>query len=273
MYQVTTHITSDKVVANNESRLSICLRSNGFSFAIATLDHTLTAFGETEFDFNLPLGSLTQSVKQFFADQHINTFGFKQANLVVQSDNFVWIPAALYDSVRDRQYLKLIGRPAMDMGVYHLYVDAMKSYIVFTAPATVVTAFKVALPGIDVHCQHSVIANDYLLGRSLKHPIMLMNVRERVGDFDAFYNGKLLFCNSCSATSDSELLYHALEIMKTLHLETPDMELAISGNVGRDIFALLQHYFPNVTLYTGHPMQQVLPEFQTFHTFQHVLLL
>ena len=100
-----------------------------------------------------------------------------------------------------------------------------------------------------------------------------MHVRDGVGDFEAFYNGRLLMSNSYAANGEKELLYHALNVMKTLHLETPDMELAICGEVGRDIYGMLQHYFPNVTLYTGRPFTYTNPDFQTFHSYRHVLVL
>ena len=145
--------------------------------------------------------------------------------------------------------------------------------MVFSAPSDMAMAFKVAIPGIDIVNQHSILANEMLLNRSLRHPVLLMHVRDRVGDFDAFYNNQLLLSNSYAASNDDELLYHALDVMKKLHLETPDMELTICGLVGRDLYGRLQHYFPNVTLYTGHPLNYENPQFQTFHTYRHALLL
>ncbi|MBO4599695.1 MAG: DUF3822 family protein, partial [Bacteroidales bacterium] len=256
-----------------ELRLSICLRSNGFSFSTTTVGQELLTFGEADFDFHLPISQLPQAIKVFFAENGIPTFGCKQVRLIVPSEHFVWVPEHLYDATRDRQYLKMASRVESSVGAYHAYSDVMKSYMVFTAPTDVITAFKVAIPGIDVMSQHSVLANAELLQRSAQHPVVLMHVRDGVGDFEAFYNNQLLLSNSFSAESDNELLYHALDVMKTLHLETPDMELAICGSVGREIYALLQHYFPNVTLYTGRPFSYSNPTFQTLHTYRHALLL
>ena len=270
---VTTFISTDKEVANNESRISICLRTNGFSFSVTTIDKELLTFGEAEVDLNQPFKQLSQAIMDIFAQKGISTFGNKEARLVVCSEHFVWIPAHLYESSRDRQYLRMTSWPESHLGVYHAFSDATKSYNVFSASSDVVTAFKLAIPGIDVVSQHWVLANEELMKRSAQHPVMLMHVREGVGDFEAFYNGQLLLSNSYAAINDSELLYHSLEVMKTMHLETPDMELAICGNVGREIYSLLQHYFPNVTLFTGQQFHYSNPEFQTFHSYRHALLL
>ncbi|MCQ2294170.1 MAG: DUF3822 family protein [Bacteroidales bacterium] len=271
--KVTTIITSDKAVANNESRLSICLRSNGFSFSIISLSSELVTFGEAEFDFNLSLGELSQAIKDFFVSCEISTFGFKQANLIVHSNHFVWIPSHLYDSSRDRQYLRMVSSPDLSLGTFHTFVSSLDSFIVFSADASVVTAFKLAIPGIDVHCQHSSIASSDIMKKSVGHPLMLMHLCDGVGDFDVFYGGELLLSNSFSVNNNQELLFRALGIMKQMHIETPDMELAICGNVNRELFGFLQHYFPNVTLYSGRVVTSNNPDFKTLPTYRHAIML
>lgn len=271
--KVTTIITTDKAVANNETRLSICLRSNGFSFSVSTLDHVLLTFGEADFDFNLPFADLAKALKDFFITNNISTFGFKSVRLIIPSERFVWIPEHLYEPERDRQYLKAVSPLDIGMGVYHLHVPALHSYIIYSASSNIVTAFKLAIPGIDVHCQHSVLATEMLINRSANHPLMLMNVRDGVADFEVCYGAQLLLSNSFKYGTSNERLYQAIGIMKQFHIETPDMELSICGNVDRELFLQLQHYFPNVTLYTGQSTTYLIPEFQTFPTYKHAMLL
>ena len=279
--RVTSIITTDKAVATdnrcttdtNNIRLSICLRANGFSFSTMTTERELLTFGEAEFDLHRPFGQLTEAIKGFFAENGIPTFGCKEVRLVMPSEQCVWVPEHLYDAARDRQYLKMVANVVSDTGVCHAYCKSLNSFMVFAASSDVVTAFKIALPGVDVVCQHAVLVDDALLQRSVQHPVMLMHVRERVGDFEAMFMGRLLLSNSFACGDEGELLYHGLEVMKGLHLETPDMELAICGAVGRELYGRLQHYFPNVTLYTGKPFTYLNPEFQMFHSYRHVLVL
>lgn len=272
-HKVTTIITSDKAVANNDLRLSICLSADGFSFSVTTFQDEIVMYGEAVVELNLALEALSQAVKDCFAQVGVSTFGFRQARLVIPTEQFVWIPDHLHESVRDRQYLRMVAHVDISMGVYHIAVPYLHSMMVFAAPASVVTAFKLAIPGIDVHCQHSVLACDQMLQKSIHHPVVLMHVRAGVGDYEAFFNGQLLLSNSYSIQNKEELLYHAIELMKQLHLETPDMELAICGNVDREFYAHLQHYFPNVTLFTGRPISYSNPEFRSLPTYKHVMLL
>ena len=270
---VTTFITTDKAVATDELRLSICLRTNGFSFSTATIGKELLTFGEAEFDLHRPMGQLPLAVKALFDANGIPTFGYKEVRLVVPTEHCVWVPEHLYDTGRDRQYLNMVARPDSGLGCYHAYNGCVGAYAVFTAQTDVVTAFRLALPGIDVVCQHSVLVNETMLQKSAQHPVVLMHVGDGTGDYEAYYNKGLLLSCSHAAADEGELLYHALEVMKTLHLETPDMELAICGGVGREMYGMLQHYFPNVTLYTGLPFTYTNSEFQMLHSYRHILLL
>lgn len=271
--RLTTLITTASAEANIELRLSICLRPNGFSFSIATTEQILLSFGEAEFDFTQSVGTMTSAIKQFFADNGISTFDYKQVRLIVPSEHFVWIPAHLYDASRDQQYLNIVSKPDESLGICHAYSEHLDSNIVFSVPFQVVTSFKVAIPGIDVVCQHSLLANNMLKQRSVQHPVILMHVRDGVGDFEAFYGGQLLLSNTFGSANSNELIYHAIDLMKKLHLETPDLEFSICGDVDREFYGVLQHYFPTVTLYTGLPFTYTNSEFQVFHSYRHALLL
>lgn len=257
----------------NNIRLSICLRANGFSFSTMTMERELLAVGEGEWDTHRPMGQWPTAQKELLAQYGITPFDCKEVRLVVPTNQCVWVPERLYDAGRDRQYLGMVARVEGNTGVCHAWSECVKSYTVFAAPTELVTAFKVAMPGVEVVCQHAVLVDEILLQRSAQHPVMLMHVRDGVGDFEAMWMGQLLLSNSWVCADEGELLYHGIEVMKGLHLETPDMELAICGDVGRELYARLQHYFPNVTLYTGSPFSFSNPELQTFHSYKHVLLL
>lgn len=271
--QVTTFITTDKKVAYNETRLSICLRADGFSFSVATMESELLTVGDVLFD-EVSKNNPVKAVKEMLAEWNISTFGHKQMRLIVESNQFAWIPEHLYNSEQDRQYLALVSAPSFEgLGIYHIKVPIINSYLVFSAPYNIVTAFKVGMPGIDVYCQHALLVNEMLMNRSNQHPVMLMNIRDRVGDYVAFYNGQLLLSNSFSGENEEELLYHGIDLMKQLHLETPDMELTMCGNVNREIYALFQRFFPNVTLYNGIPFDYQNPAFHNLHTYKYPLIL
>ena len=76
---VTDIITTDRPVANSEKRLSICLRSNGFSFSEVTLSGVLLTFGEAEGQHATSMTSIMADVKALFASVGIRPLEFFEA--------------------------------------------------------------------------------------------------------------------------------------------------------------------------------------------------
>ena len=254
-------------------RLSICLRTNGFSFSLIDSDNVLRILDDVEMD-GIAEGRLTvlNGIKDCFASRGIDTFSLGKIQLVVPTRVFAWVPAKLFDSQRCKQYLTLVARPEAIEGISHIYNAAIDAYMVFSANAQILAAFKIALPGVDVHCQHSLLVNGTLLQRSASHPLMLLHVDEHRADIEAFFSGKLMLSNSFAINSGDEALYYALDVMKRLHLETPDMELALCGNVDRSYFARCQRYFPTVSLHTGLRVTHPDPAQPPVPTYRYPLL-
>ena len=267
-HPVTSILTTGEAVANDVSRLSICLRADGFSFSVATLDGVLLTVGDVKSD-EVSASIVAETV----AASGGSAVGFRQMRLIVPGAQFAWVPEHLFDAAHARRCLELVAEVGEGMGVYHVYSPAMKSYMVFAAPESLVMSYKVTMPGIDVFNQHSALVTEHLLHKGAGHPVVLLHVRDGMADIEALFNGHLLLSNSFAATGEEELLYHALNVMKRLHLETPDMELSICGNVERNLYARLQHFFPKVTLYTGVPFRYLNQEFETLHTYRHALIL
>ncbi len=272
-YKINSLIASDKEVASYEKRLSICLASNGFSFSISTIHDELLAFGEVECNTAAPMSELIADIKGIMAEAHIQPFGLKEKELVIYSQQFVWVPQHLYDEKKQREYLEALCTIATGCSVNVDYNDAIKAYMVFSADNNIVSAFKIAVPGLKVRCQHSKMANPTLLESSDMKSVLFMNIRFGMTDFAVFCNKKLQISNTFSCANWDETLYHALNLTKQFHLEDATMLTAVCGDVDRERFASLRNYFPNVALYTGRQLALTVPEMQHIPTYRHALIL
>lgn len=254
-------------------RLSICLRTNGFSFSLIDGNRTLCLQDQEDLSMALPLGQLAEQVKSSFAKRGITPLDLSGMRLVVPSRNFVWIPEHLFEVSRRQQYLDTVVDTGSSQGeIFHVFNKSLKAYHVFTADAKVVTAFKLALPGVDVHSQHSVLVVEELMNRSQSHPVILLHLDSGRADLDAFYAGQLMISVSRPVDSVDDAIFFALGVIKQLHLETPDMELTLSGEVDRQSFAQMRPFFPRVTLFTGVPVYHPDPALPPVPTYKYPLL-
>ena len=259
---------------DSETRLSICLQPDGFSFSLLSGKRQLLALEES---LPLPSGGAKALASDLLArlerQYSVSPLGLDGMRLVVPAGRFAWMPAHLFEPQRCRQYLDFVGASDASQGVAHILNKAMNAYMVFSVDNAVVTAFKVAFPGIDVHCPHSLLVTQALLDDSAARPLMLLHLSHGRADIEAFYSRRLLLSNSFSVANPDEALYFAIDIMKRLHMETPDMEMRLCGEVDRAVYARYQRYFPNVTLHVGAPVAAHSPTDTVVPTYKYPLLL
>lgn len=272
-YKINYFIASDKDVASYEKRLSICLMSNGFSFSLTDVYDELLALGEVECNLNAPIGALLTDIRGFLAETRMQTFGLKEAELIVFSDQFVWIPQHLFDADNLRQYLDVMCKVPMGYSVFEDYNDRIKAHLVFSADNNILSAFKVAIPGIKIRCQHSKMVNPVVLDSSDQRTMMLINIRDGVTDFALFENKKLLLSNSYSCANIDETMFYALNISRQFHLEDGRLLVGVCGDIDREKFAFLKGYFADIALYTGRPLTLTVPQMQHIHTYRCALVL
>ena len=210
-------------------------------------------------------------VKAFFASVGIRPLGYASMELIVMSDENVWVPDELYSPSANRQYLKLVGSSAAT--VMATPCKQLGSTAVYVASDSLATAFKVALPGLSVINQHVKLATLGLEQRSMQHPLLVTHWRVGVIDFAAFRDGRYTYGNTVSFGSDSEAQFHTVEVLKSFGLENTNTELLMCGEVGRERFALLRPYFPVASLYTGTHTSFLNPAFKTLHTYKNALIL
>ena len=254
------------------TRLSICLKTDGFSFSLLSGERRLLTLEELPMPAGEPKTLAEDILAHLERKYAVSPLGLDGMRLVVPAKRFAWVPEHLFDPMRSRQYLDLVGEPDAAKGVVHIRNKALGACMVFDVDNETVNPFKVHFPGIDVHCPHSVLVSADLLRDSATHPLMLLHLDDGRADVEVFYAGQLHLSNSYPAASPDEALYYAIDIMKRLHLETPDMELRLCGNVDRAVYARYQRYFPNVGLHVGLPVTPKSPTDLPVPTYRHPLL-
>lgn len=266
-YILKTLTTSETRDAVHDKRLSICLAADGFSYTEVSAQGELLAYGEATGSHSGIMTEATRDIKQFFAEMDIRPIGFRRMELIVCSDENVWVPDEVYTAASNRAYLRLVGGSGQTATA--VPCRDIASTAVFAVDDTIVTAFKVALPGLTVANQHIRLVSCARLSGS--HPLLIANWRNQRVDIAAFRDGRYLYGNTLTFSDENALAYQLVEVMRTFDMETPSTEMLMCGDVDRERFARFRPYFPKVTLFTG--CCTMGPAFRTFHSYRHALLL
>ena len=268
-YSCKTLIKTDQELASREKRLSICLGANGFSFTETSTAGILLSFGEVEGKHAETMTEVMKDLKSFFASAGIRPLGYASSELIVLTDESVWVPDELYSSFNMRKYLKLMGsEPTMVMTCHS---QSLASTSVFAATEHVVMAFKVVMPGVVVLNQHAKFAQ--IAPQSAHRQLLLSHWRKGRVDVAAFCDERYLFGNTLAFDNCDEAIYHIVDVMKSFNLESSATELLMCGDVNRELFSQARPYFPHVTLFNGTAKQSSNPQLQQLHTYRYALIL
>ena len=266
-YIKKTLLTTEAYDAVHDKRLSISLAADGFSFAVISSQGDLLAFGQAEGSHSPTMTDATRDIKAYFNEVGIRPIGFRRMELTVMSNESVWVPDEVFSPASAREYLKVVGGESRS--VLTAQCKTLASTAVYAANEVLVTAFKVALPGLTAHNQHVRMASLVALGKD--HPVLLSHWREDMVDLAAFVAGRYVYGNTLRLADESTLRYQLIEVVRTFGLDQSDSEFMMCGDVDRKRYALYQPYFPKVSLYTG--CCNVGPEFRQVHTYRYALAL
>lgn len=252
---LTSFFSSNKEVASYEKRLSICLKSNGFSFSVIRNNEELISLGDVECDITAPMSQLLTTIKTVFDEAKIPLFGMREAELVFPTRHFVWIPIHLYDETKNREYIEALYKIEIGEAVFSEYNAANAAQLIFTAAGNVVSAFRIAIPGMKVRAQHGKMVNSEAVEASHMKSLIVMNVRDGMTDYAVFCNKKLQISNTYDCANFEEAVYHAINLNKQFHLDDVQLTLAMCGDVDRNSYTMAKSFFKDVALYTGRNLQ------------------
>lgn len=269
MYACKTLIRTTNGFASRDKRLSICLEANGFSFTEATSQGALLTFGQAEGRHATTMTAVLADVKALFSQVGIRPLGYAAMELIILSDESTWIPDELYSSASTRNYLRFVGAAPDTLMTCHS--KDLASTAVFAANEQVVTAFKVAMPGVMVMHQHAKMAQ--LAPRCTSHPVLLTFWREGRVDVAIFRDGRYLYGNTLRFSHDSEAIFHFVDLLKSYNIDEGNAEILLCGDVDRDRYAAIRPYFPVTTLFNGILSRDSSPEMHSLRAYRHALIM
>ena len=267
-YISNTFISGGRNVPLSEQSLSVSLRSDGFAFSITSVRDELLAYGEITHQWADSVADSMKTIKSVFEEHGVIPFGFRHMELVVNTQQFSWVPDEFYQPGNDKQYLDAICSIEPGKHIYCDHNTQVGAHVIFTADNSIVSAFQIALPGVVIRCQHSAFVSADTIKRSEGRPFILVNLRHGLCDVVVLRNGKLLLTNTYTYANFDEMLYRVLNVIKQMHLEEDTLSLTLSGEIDRAHFVSMQHYFRNLDLYKGRPLKFTAADMYRLHTYK-----
>lgn len=274
---VSYFVNSQTVLENFNStdyqkKLSICLETNGFSFAVVNEKDTLLAFADIACNYPETLSQVIETIKKVFSDIKIEYMLMDEIELIVPANKHIWIPEHLFDQTKLREYFGLTTALEVKETVFYSFSEKLQAYSLFAYSDTIISAFKVTMPGIKVKSQHAKMLESQLLEKSRMKTNIEIYLRKDYFDVAVFDSKKLLISNTYRYSSVDDVAYYALLLLNQFRLNQDAVEIYLSGKADKNIYACLERFFRKITLYTGKKMEFATNDIYYLHLYQYSML-
>ncbi|MBR5778844.1 MAG: DUF3822 family protein [Bacteroidales bacterium] len=272
-YFINNQIISENInSADNQKKLSICLETNGFSFTVTNSKNQLLAFVDIACSFPETLSQVIALVKQIFVDLRLDYMLMDDVELIIPTCKHTWVPESLFDAAHSRSYFKVLCPLDVKESVFYSYSEKLQAYSVFAYWDTIVSAFKVFIPGIKVKSVQTKMLETQLLEKSRMKTIIEVYVRKKDFDVAIFDNKNFVLGNSFKYADKSDIVYHILLLSQQMNISQDNIDVYISGKVDKAMYAYMEKFFGRMNLYTGKKLEFTDNEMYKIPLYQHSLL-
>lgn len=251
LYNTVFYIATDKSYPPHEQRLVISAESDNFVLALTTLHGEITTLAKVTYAKDLSMSELMNVIKAVLDEHKIAPLSFSERRLIVDTKQATWIPDHLFEVGNERQYLSILCNVALSQGVFTTHNEALKAHLVFAADNTLVSAFRIAIPRLQIDCQHTVFVTNETLAQSQGRAVMYINMHPDTVDIELLSDKQLLLSNTYPVGSVEEAIYYALSIIKKLNIDETTLQCFTCGNIEESQFQTMVRFLPHLDLYTG----------------------
>jgi len=189
-------------------------------------------------------------LQEFWKQHHcINARFWKEVVIVVADENFVIIPAYLYEIETIQAFLRF--NTSYKFGTHHLF-EQKNAYLnlkcAFYLEEDITSWFRNIYPDNSVRWQHATISFVNRLTTDNFHTqnaVIHLDVYAQMFVLTIFQDNQLLFCNTFRYTDSNTFLYFLLFAIDELGLTTRYSKLILYGNISENsvIYRKIQAYF------------------------------
>ena len=248
IYTKRIFLHAENTVPAFEKRLSICLKTNGFSFSITDTKNVLYTFGEVDCLFPESLAEVINGIKQIFTSLNVSVSGYKSTELIMPSQKQTWIPEHLFTDGKEKEYLTALCDANTSESYFSNKVDYIQACSVFAVSNTLSSGWKIAIPSAKIKDQFSKMVEFPCLKNNRVGISVAAFVREEEIDIAVFDSGRFLFSNTFKFEQQEDLVYFVLNVVKQLKLQESKVTVYLAGKVLMTTFDEFRKFFANVKL-------------------------
>ncbi len=244
-------------IVSAQTRLSICLKADGFSFSLIRDDsQKLLAVGTFECDLSGTIPVVMNTVKECFNSIGIKMFRFAKMRVICTSEKQTWIPYKLYDASKNKDYLRAVANLHENETVLASVSEKLDAVNVFAYPIHKYSGVKILINQAEYCCPAQVLAEYAYDVAKFSQNTLIVNKRGKTLDIVLFKGNTFTLSNSITYSETEDMIYNLLFILQQTEIDTEAVKLLLTGdNYEGEELMLLRRYIKDV-LYAN-PMENI----------------
>ncbi|MCI7465889.1 MAG: DUF3822 family protein [Bacteroidales bacterium] len=251
LYKVDTDIVAA------ETRMSICLQANGFSFSLIGNDsQKLYVVGEFECDLSGTIPTVMNTIKECFASIGVKMFRFANIRVVCTTQKNVWVPYKLFDIEKKKDYLKPVAEVHGNETVLSNVCEKVDAVSVFAYPMHKYSGVKILINKAEYCSQQQVLAEYAYDISGFSCNTLLVNKRQNALDLTLFKGNSFTLSNTITYDTTEDMIYNLLFVLQQTEVDTEAVKLLITGdNYTEAELQMLRRYVKDVSY--ANPMENI----------------
>ena len=230
---------------STQSILSIRLATDGFSFCIHDSRGQLVAFIHEPLDAENQVISLYQ-LQEYIKKYPLLNLQYAKVFLMPCTREKLLVPDAFYNEHAAMTFYSITQDTHTDDHFLHHHIESLKANLVTTFPESIITFILSHFP------QTHIINSAYpFLVESLSRneeipPQLFVAIEHQYFDILVMNNKQPVLFNTFDYKNNTDILYHVLNCIQTLEIDSQKVQLTLTGNSPQDaLHQLLKRYIPN----------------------------
>ncbi|MBO7277528.1 MAG: DUF3822 family protein [Bacteroidales bacterium] len=256
-YKIVQLVKVEDSIVSNETRLSICLKANGFSFSlIDNKSLKLLCIGEFEVDTTGSIPQVMNRIRECFSSICIKIFKFAKTRIICETTKNVWVPYKLYDQTKNKEYIKTVSNLLSNETVIANTSEKLDAISIFAYPMHTYSGVKILMPNAEYCCQHQIMAEYAYDITKFSQNTLLVNKRENACDVVLFKGNSFVLSNSFEYQNSADLIYFILFTLQQLSVDTAEVKTLLTGaDYTKEELTLLRKYIKDVSF--SNPMENI----------------
>lgn len=256
-YNLTQLHKVDSDVVSSQTRLSICLQANGFSFSLIEEGSCkLMAVGHFDCDLSGTIPVVMNTVRECFSSIGVKMFRFAKLKVICQTGKNVWIPYKLYDKAKNKDYLKVTITLHENETVLSDVSEKLDAVSIFAYPIHTYSGVKILMNNAEFCSQHQVLAEYAYDISKFSQNTLILNKRGKSFDLALFKGNSFTMSNTIICDTTTDLIYNLLFILQQTEVDTEAVKLLLTGDdYEREELQMLRRYVKDVSY--ANPMENI----------------